>query len=188
MLAAFVNDHLAGGGPGAAQPPEDKKKKKKKKKEKDRASAYVHWSERPDMAEAAAAFSRAGKRLADLKPSKRLADDTRVVCVKCILHALKLCVPCQGEAGIKIARKYLRHLSTDEALALYPSVESLFEDEGKADAARAERAAKVAAAIRISQFHALDQPVQIFRTVVTVGLQWVGFQQIEHLQNMDAAG
>ena len=90
---------------------------------------------------------RAGRALSKFKPSKRMPDDKRVVCVKCILHALGLCEPCQGEVGVKIPRKYLRHLSVDEAKSLYPTLESLFEDEGKADAARAERAAKVAAAI-----------------------------------------
>ena len=99
------------------------------------------------MADAASAFARAGRALSKFKPSKRMPDDKRVVCVKCILHALGLCEPCQGEVGVKIPRKYLRHLSVDEAKSLYPTLESLFEDEGKADAARAERAAKVAAAI-----------------------------------------
>ncbi len=106
---------------------------------------YVHWSEQPDLAQARAAFAARGRELRACRPSKTL--DGKVVCIKCLLHALGLCVPCEGEKNVRIPRKYLRHASPDECLALFPTLDSLLEDEGKAEAARAAKAAKVAAAI-----------------------------------------
>ena len=75
-------------------------------------------------------FASHNKELAKFRPSRKI--DNKVVCVKCIFHGLGLCVPCEGEVGVKIQRKYLRHASKEETLVIYPDFDTVLLDyDGK---------------------------------------------------------
>ena len=99
--AEWVASMAGGASTGSnAEAPEKKAKK-----------TYVHWSEQADMADAAAAFRARDRTLRNFKPKKKV--DNKVVCVKCVLHALGLCAACTRAKTDQ--RKYLRHLSVEEA-------------------------------------------------------------------------
>ena len=92
--------------------------------------AYVHWADHKDLMDIKNKFIENGKELAKFRPSRKI--DNKVICVKCIFHGLDLCVQCEGEIGVKIQRKYLRHATKEEILQVYPDFNTVLLDyDGK---------------------------------------------------------
>ena len=50
------------------------------------------------------------------------------------------------------------------------------------------RVTEIAAAIGVGELHALYHPVQVGGAIVPIGLERIGLEDVEHLQNMNAAG
>ena len=91
--------------------------------------------------------------------------------------------------GYRIARaNFLRRLGLSGGDEFAAPRGVVFADEGIDGDHGLVRVAKVTAAVGVGELHALDHPVEVGGAVVSIGFQRVGLEDVEHLQNMNAAG
>ena len=90
----------------------------------------MHWADHKDLSDIKIKFQEHERELSKFRPSRKI--ENKVVCVKCIFHGLGMCIPCEGEVGVKIQRKYLIHAAPEKVLVAYPDFETVLLDyDGK---------------------------------------------------------